>query len=84
MENFNFYLDTKVTTWYRTKFEVDADNLEGAIKKAYEMYNNGTLSEFSWEQIDETIEPISIEQNSGLPTEELYLNDELILDNSNK
>jgi hypothetical protein len=84
METFNFYLDTKVTTWYRTNFVVDADNLEDARKKALEMYNNGTLSDISWEQIDDTIEPISVGHDEGYATEELYSNDELILDNSDK
>jgi len=84
METFNFYLDTKVTTWYRTDFEIDADNLEDARKKAIETDNKGTLSELSWEQIDDTIEPISVGHNEGYATEELYSNDELIFDNADK
>jgi hypothetical protein len=83
METFNFYLDTKVTTWYRTNFEIDADNLEDARKKAIEMYNKGTLSELGWEQIYDTIENMSIIDNGGYSTEELYLEDELIFDNAN-
>jgi len=84
METFNFYLDTKVTTWYRTNFEIDADNLEDARKKAIEMYKSGTLSEFGWEQICDTIEMMSVKENGGYPTEELFSEDESIFDNTDK
>jgi len=30
MNNYSFYLDTKVTDWYRTAFEIEADSLESA------------------------------------------------------
>ena len=84
MKTFNFYLDSKVTTWYRTDFEIDADNLEDARKKALEMYNNGTLSELGWEQIEDTIETMSVKDNGGYPTEELYSEDECVFENITK
>jgi hypothetical protein len=37
MKTFNFYLDQKVTTWYRTNYEVEAESLEEAEKKAIQL-----------------------------------------------
>ena len=36
LTTFNFHLDTKVTTWYRTEFEIEAESLEEATKKSIE------------------------------------------------
>ena len=36
MKTFNFYLDTKVTDWYRTDFEIEANSEEEAKQKAIE------------------------------------------------
>jgi len=39
MKTFNFYLDTKITTWMRTDFEIEANSLEEAKLKAIEFHN---------------------------------------------
>jgi len=84
METFDFYLDTKVTGWYRTKFEIESENLEDAKKKAIDFVKSGETSYISWEQIDDTLEVLSVGDNDGHSTEELYANGdgEIIWDNT--
>ncbi len=84
METFNFYLDTKVTAWYRTPFEIEADTLEEAKLKAIEFVKSGETSYISWEQIDDTVETMSVKDNDGESTEELYCTDDvnMIWDNT--
>lgn len=72
MESFDFYLDTKVTTWYRTPFEIESTSLEEAQKLAIEFIEKDRHSEISWEHIDDTIEVMNPGDNGGQPTEELY------------
>ena len=72
METFDFYLDTKVTTWYRTPFEIEAETLEAAKQKAVEFIDKDRHTEISWEQIDETIELMSVKENDNQSTQELY------------
>lgn len=86
METFDFYLDTKVTTWYRTPFEIEANSLEEAKQKAIEFIEKDGHSDISWEQIDDTIQGMSVEENDGESTEELYTysDGEMIWDNGEK
>jgi hypothetical protein len=72
METFDFYLDTKVTTWYRTRFEIEGKNLKDAKKKAIEFVKNEEHSSISWDMIDDTIEEMNVGDNGGEPTEELF------------
>lgn len=72
MANFHFYLDEKVTTWMRTNFSIEADNLEDARQKAVDMVLSGETSEYSWEQIPETIEQMNPEDNGGSSTKEIF------------
>jgi len=72
METFDFYLDTKVTTWYRTPFEIEANSLEEAQKLAIDYVKDDGHSTQSWEHIDDTIEVMEPGDNGGQPTEELY------------
>ena len=41
MKTFDFYVDQKVSAWYRTKFEVEAETYEDARKIAKEQFLNG-------------------------------------------
>jgi formylmethanofuran dehydrogenase subunit E len=84
MKEFNFYLDQKVTTWYRTNFEVEAETLEEAKKKAIQLYKEDELNEFTWEQIDDTYnEVMTIEDNGNCSTAEIYTDDgTMIFDNT--
>ena len=74
MESFDFYLDTKVTTWYRTPFEIEANSLEEAQKLAIDYVKDDGHSTQSWEHIDDTIEVMEPGDNGGQSTEELYYN----------
>jgi len=86
METFDFYLDTKVTGWYRTPFEIEANTLEEAKQKAIEFVKSGETTYISWEQIDDTVETMSVKDNDGESTEELYTysDGEIIWDNGEK
>lgn len=79
MESYQFYLDTKVTTWYRTKFEVEADSIDEAKAAAIKLHKGDALSDIPWENIDETIEVLSYEDNGNEPTEELYTADGVLI-----
>ena len=83
MKTFNFNLDQKVTTWYRTEFEIEAESLEEAKEKAIQLYKQDDLDEFTWQQIDGTEEIITIDDNGGFATVEIYTVDgELIFENT--
>jgi hypothetical protein len=85
MEEFDFYIDTKVTTWYRTNFSVEAENEEEAKKKAIEFLDSDERDITPWEQEVETIEVMDVGDNDGQPTEELYdISGNMIWDNVKK
>ena len=71
LTTFEFYIDTKVTDWYRTPFEIKAKSIEEAKELAIKFVKDDLHGEIPWEQIDCTIEPMSVEDNDGQPTEEL-------------
>lgn len=71
-ETFDFYVDQKVTTWYRTHFEIEAESLAEAKKKALEFYEKGNTSDLPWEQYDGTTELMSVEENNGASVTEIY------------
>lgn len=72
METFDFHLDTKVTTWMRTNFEVKAKSLEEAKQKAIEFHEQGNTSSIGWVEIENAYEPITLEDNGFEPTEEMF------------
>jgi phosphatidate phosphatase APP1 len=72
MKTFEFYVDSKVTTWYRTRFEIEGEDLEDAKKKSIEFVKNDEHGEISWDHLDDTIEVMSVRENGSFPTEELY------------
>lgn len=76
MGKFNFYLDEKVTSWYRTPFEVEANNIEDARALAIEKSNNGELDELEWGQVDDTVVKMELEDNNGFSTVEIYKEDD--------
>jgi predicted ATPase len=71
-ETFDFYVDQKVTAWYRTHFEIKADSFEEAKKKALEFYEQGNTCELPWEEYEGTIELMSVEENGGASVTEIY------------
>jgi hypothetical protein len=76
-EEFEFYLDQKHTIWYRNKFTISAKNLEEAKAKVIELCNTNTqdLPSDEWDLIHETVEELSVCDNGGQATEELYTHD---------
>ena len=72
MEKFNFYLDHKVTAWFRTDFEVEAETLEDAKNQALRDLKDGKIADLPWNILDETVNSMTVEDNHRLPTEELY------------
>lgn len=72
MEKFNFYLDHKVTAWFRTDFEVEAETIEDAKKQALRDLKDGKVADLPWNILDDTINCMPVEDNRRLPTEELY------------
>jgi hypothetical protein len=84
-ETFNFYLDTKVTTWYRAEFEIEANSLDEAKQLAIQFHDEGNTGSVSWDEVDGTIENVEIGDNNGEPTEELFTeNGDCIWDNTKK
>jgi len=75
METFNFYLDQKVTTWMRTNFSVEGESLEVARQKAVDFVKEGNTSELPWDEIMDTKEVMSLEENGGMSTEEIFEED---------
>lgn len=81
MKKFSFTLDQKVTAWMRTPFEIEAETLEEAKQKAIKFHQNDNTSSIGWEELLGTKEFLSIEENGGEPTEELFYNGENIWHN---
>jgi hypothetical protein len=75
METFYFYLDTKVTDWYRTEFEIKAKSADEAKKLAIKFVKDGKHHSEPWEQLDNATEIMSLGDNNGKPTQELRSDD---------
>ena len=69
---FEFYLDQKVTTWMRTNFSVEGEDIEVARQKAVDFVKEGNTSELPWDEIMDTKEVMSLEENGGMSTEEIF------------
>ena len=82
MGTFDFYLDQKHTIWYRNKFTIDANSQEEANEKVKELYYKNELPSDEWDLLHDTVEGLSVGDNGGEPTEELFTHDgTLITDN---
>lgn len=87
MEEFDFYLDSKVTMWRRETFSIKATSINQATAMAIEAIKNGETHKYdpNHEEMYDTAEDMSIEENNGDPTLELFDNNSnrLIWDNTN-
>ena len=72
---FNFYFDQKVTNWYRTNFEIEAETEEEAQKMAIRFVKEGYTEEIGWDEVEGIITPMDVTDNDGLSTEEIYFED---------
>ena len=75
MENYTFHQDVKCSLWVRQFFSIDAESLEEAKRKAIK-FRSEDVSDYpefeNSETLFETQENISVEDNDGQPTVELY------------
>jgi hypothetical protein len=84
MESFKIELDAKHTIWYRTTATIQAENLDDAKRIAKELYENNEIDEIEnayTETIYDTAELMSAADNGEEPTEELFVDGELVLTN---
>lgn len=75
MEEFDFYLDQKVTTWMRTRFSVEGESRDIARQKAVDFVKEGNTSDLPWDEIMDTKELMSLKDNGGMSTEEIFEED---------
>ena len=82
MQNFRFYHDRKVTCWERTHFEVSAGSYEEAVAlvKSWQgedvlcFEDNEKVIITNEDTLFETSENLSVEENAGEPTIEVFAN----------
>ncbi len=80
MQKFSFYQDRKVTCWERTRFEVEAENYEEAIAivKSWQgedvlcFEDDKVVFITDGETLYDTSENLSVEDNRGQPTIEIF------------
>lgn len=86
-EEYDFYADEKKTIWYRVNFSIRAQSEEEALHLAKQMFDRDNYggSDYDWEQLTDTVEQMSVEEN-GMATRELYdlSTGNLIKDNLNQ
>lgn len=75
MEEFEFYLDQKVTTWMRTRFSVEGESRDIARQKAVDFVKEGNTSDLPWDEVMDTKEIMSLKDNDGVSTEEIFEED---------
>jgi len=75
IKTFNFYLDQKVTTWMRTEFSVEGESREVARQMAVNFVKEGNTSEIPWDEVMDTKELMSLKDNDGMSTEEIFEED---------
>lgn len=87
METFEFYVDEKCTIWERRHFEVEAENEAEAKKKAIKLFQRDEYDDGGdVETLYDTMDYLSVSQNGGEATKELYTNfdnDQLLTTNKN-
>ena len=88
------YIDFKESQWVRVQIpeEIGADIplkvRKGEIKSVNDIFEQYNDSDFTFEPIDNTDEQLSVEDNGGMPTIEVYGEEDnrnwLICDNTDK
>ena len=68
---YNLFVDERVKVWKRRYMTVEASDLDEAIKN----YKEGNFDEGDIEELYETEELMSPEENNGFPTIEVYNKD---------
>lgn len=71
MKYYKLFIDEKYTLWTRTHVSVKADSLEEAVEKC----KNGNYEDSWSEDLYETVEGMTPEENDGFATVEIYSED---------
>jgi hypothetical protein len=85
-KEFDYYIDTKLTIWSRDKYRIEANSKEEAEKIMRDIMTDGDVVglSYDYEYLYETSEKMSVVNNDGNSTKELYdENGTLIIDNKN-
>ena len=74
MNDFRFYIDQKITTWQRVRFTINAKTQEEATEKAEKFLKDPDEcpEESEYEIVHETNQDMSLEENEGNATRELF------------
>jgi hypothetical protein len=81
-DEFIFYVDQKHTIWYRSYITVNAMSYEEATEKVSQMFRDDVLPTDNWDIIFDTTEEMTLEDNGGASTIEIYTEDgDLVLQN---
>jgi hypothetical protein len=87
-QEFDFYIEEKITIWNRLKFCVEAETLDEAKEKAKFMVTKEREDIEFWDNIMlyDTLTELEPEDNEGNPTLELYCDKdgEMLYDNANE
>jgi hypothetical protein len=84
-QTYHFHADQKVTTWFRTNFQIEANSIEEANKKAVEAFakiKDGDFGDFgypNWEEVQDVVTPLDPEDNNWNSTEEIYTEDGVMI-----
>ncbi len=73
MATFNFFVDTKVTMWQRASFEVESNTYDMALEKALQIAKSSDYPDMTdYETLYDSAEHMSVKENHGQPTMELF------------
>ena len=74
MKTFRFYVDEKSTIWNRGTFHIEAETYEEAVAKVKEIQTKDEMfdTDITWEDQPETMGSMTVEENRGNPTLEIY------------
>jgi len=87
MKNFKLIADEKCTIWFRDFYIIEAENLEKAKEVLKESIKKNMKEPDYSETLYDTVEAISVEENQGNPTLEVFENDPMqdaIMTNADK
>lgn len=90
MEKYHFYQDSKVTSWERDTFTVEADSYEEAVAivRSWKCEDVSGITDSrlyyeGWQALPDTSEALLPEENDGNPTVEIFdYQDNVIINNA--
>ena len=75
MKEYRYYIDKKQTIWEREHYEIKAKNQKEADKIAKDIFNENPtdfIEPEEYETLYDTSEEMSVEDNAGFATKELF------------